>query len=180
MFLYLCSVKRIEYIMPIDSMRGNITGRNAEKISYNGLSGYDVTSGVVEATNYTPKLIAQLRNRGTRAAVRIFQVRTRTSVNAQNRFGMAVCGGAMSILGAIIYGQLNANITLRNALKSACPANFTLRQWLYPYINGMLSGGESSITVSQIRIDNPWKVANPNVIIPTATKNKFNSILSQL
>ena len=163
--------------MPIDCMRGNITGRNAEKISYDGVAGYYVTSGVVEATNYTPKLIAQVRNRGTRDAIRIFQVRTRTSVNANNRTNVAICGGAMAILGALLYGS---NMALANTLKSACPAKMTLRQWLYQPLYNMLSGGESSITVAQIRIDNPWKVANPNVVISTAAKNKFNSILSQL
>ena len=177
-FLYLCSVKRIEYISPIDYMRGNLSGR--QLIKYDGADAYSIADGeVVAADGYQPRLIAQVKRLYTSKKLRIFQVRTRTSVNMTNamRVNMAVMGGAGAIFAAIVSDK-TAQIYIDCV--NACPQGKTLRAFIIPALRAGLAAKVSTITIAgNVCVTNPWVSTDPQTVnISPSIKSKFNNVLS--
>lgn len=170
--------KGIEYIMPVDYMRGNLSGRQSLEYTEQGGTGYDVPDGSRDAaTNYEPRLIAlhtDLPNRRRN----YFQVRTRTTVNMTTgvRKTQAVMGGAGAIYAALVSDK-SSSIYLQCA--AAKPRMITLRQFVLPPVMAALAAKESSATIANgLTIDNPWLVASPNVPVSAANISKFASVLA--
>lgn len=147
--------KKIDYIMPINWIRGNISG--AQSITYDGVRAYELsTTDKVSADYYRPTLVAKYM--GARDK-RYYQVRTVSSVHlsAAYRKNLAVMGGAGAIYAAMVNNGSNAQ-----------------RYIAMPALMDMLRNGDTSAQVAGTSIDNPWKVQNPNVPISPAILTKFN------
>ena len=95
--MYLCSVKRIEYIMPVAWLSGNISGR--QELKYDGVGAYETTQPTA-ASNYAPRLVACAPDRRRN----YFCVRTKYTANITNRsrLNLATMGGAGAIYSAIV------------------------------------------------------------------------------
>ena len=177
---YLCSVKRIEYIAPIEYICGNISGRQQLTYTSGGGSGYDAPSGVkTSALDYSPRMIARIRHINGRYLCKYFQVRTRTSVNmtAAYRRNLAIMGGAGALFASLVNHK---SAQIYNDCVSACPANISLRAFVVPLIRSGLSAKSAHIQISDaVYIVNPW-VSNdtPNVPVSAAIIDKFSSELS--
>lgn len=151
--------KKIDYIMPVNWIRGSISG--AQDITYDGVRAYELTTtDKVSADYYRPTLVAKYM--GARDK-RYYQVRTKSSVHlsAAYRKNLAVMGGAGAIYAAMVNNGSNAQ---------RCVA--------MPILMDMLRNGYTSTLIQGASIDNPWKVQNPNVSISPAILTKFNDILS--
>lgn len=177
---YLCTVKRIEYIAPIEYICGNISGRQQLTYTAGGGGGYDAPSGVkTSALDYSPRMIARIRYINGRYLCKYFQVRTRTSVNmtAAYRLNLAIMGGAGALFASLVN---NKSAQIYNDCVSVCPANITLRAFVVPLLRSGLAAKSAHIQISgDIYIVNPWvSDESPNVNVSSAIINKFSSELS--
>lgn len=175
--LYLCSVKRIEYIMPIDYIRGNISGR--QELKYSGGDAYALPANSrVSADSYQPRMIARVMWQ-KRQRVKYFQVRTRTTINmsAATRLNMALMGGTGALVGSLMSDKTSA---IYQSCLSLVPKGKTLRGFISPIIRAGLAAKEQSFVIgSGVEIVNPWvSSATPNVPVTQDIIDKFASELS--
>lgn len=93
--------KRIEFIAPVEAMRGNLSGRQTLEYPTNDNQAYDAPEGKHYATNYQPRYIGAKR---ASDSLKYFAVRTKNAINktAASTQAMAVLGGGGAIVGAIL------------------------------------------------------------------------------
>lgn len=182
LILYLCGMKRIAYIAPIDYIRGSISGR--QSLNYNGGSAYSIPAGQsVTADTYTPRLVAQVYRMYSPRMLRVFQVRTRTTVNmtARHKLNIAVLGGAGAIYASLVNhsdAQIYADIVA--AKDAANIKGLTLRQFVMPLVMQGLRIKSARIDIATgIYIVNPWiSEESPNVPVSASILDKFRLVLS--
>lgn len=111
-------MKRIEFIAPVEAVRGNLSGRQDLRYAENNNKAYESPAGSVNyARNYTPRYIgAKIAASGAK----IFSVRTKNAVNMSPKAikAMALLGGTGAIVGAIL------------AAKTGTPYANAYAQWL--------------------------------------------------
>lgn len=169
-------MKRIEYLAPIDFMSGNLSGRQDLTYTENDTRAYDIPVGQsVAANDYTPRIIGNFIAKSNR---RYFMVRTRSTVNATATYrrNLAISGGTYAVFYAI--GREN---TIYNACVQAWKANSagkTLRKYMCDILRAALAAKIATIEIGSARIDNPWKVSNPNILVAQAIIDKFAEYLS--
>lgn len=172
-YLYLCSVKRIGYILPIDWMKGNISGR--QDIEYNGNSAYAIEVGnSVSADNYQPRVVAKMMRSG-KTDLRYFQVRTKTTINmtASMQLNMALMGAAGALFASLVSAKESQ---IYSDCMNLLPAGKTFRAFIVPILKEGLRAKDKHITIgSGVYIVNPW-ISNdaPNVPIRPAIIDKFD------
>ena len=165
-------------MVPIDSMSGNISGR--QNLDYGGARAYSIPDGSrVSADNYQPRVIAKVLRPSRPNRVLYFQVRTRTTVNMTDamRHALAVQGGAGALFGSLIR---NKTAAIYGQCVAATPKGCTLRQFVFPLLRAGLSAKSAQITIAgNISIINPWVSSDtPNVPVSQAVLDKFSSELS--
>lgn len=167
--------KRIEYIAPIESVRGSLS--IYEKQSYQSGSGYDVPVGTKEeAVAYIPRLVAKKMRSGRN----FYNVRTRTAVNmtSNNKRNLAAMGGACALFASLISDKSAA---IYNAcVMSAMSSGKTLRAFMIPKLRAALLAKNARISIADgVEIDNPWIYSGePNVPVSNEILTKFASELS--
>lgn len=171
-------MKRIAYVMPVNYLRGNLSGN--QDIMYNNSSAYDLGDGErVSADNYEPRLVAKITGKDVYHLVKYFQIRTRTTINMTNamRTNLALMGGTGAIVGALMRDK-TANI-YKDCVR-ACPKKMTLRAFVSPIIRTGLAIKASTFTIADgVTITNPWIYQGTQTLnIDQNIINKFNSILS--
>lgn len=179
LFLYLCSVKRIAYIPPVDYMRGNVSGR--QEIEYNGSDAYSIPEGsAVSADNYEPRLVTRVLYLNTPVMVKSFMIRTKTTVNmtARMRMNIALMAGVGAIYAAVVSDKTSI---IYNDCVRVCPKNTTLRSFLSPLIRTGLAAKDDKIVISgDIIIFNPWvhEGEEYTVKIPAQIIDKYKDVLA--
>lgn len=171
-------MKRIQYMAPIDWMRGKLSGN--QSLTYDTHSAYDTPTGdVVAADNYQPRLIAKVRGIYTPRKIRYFQVRTRTTVNmtAAAKKNLALMGGVGALFGSLVSDKSSA---IYIAVSALCPKGMTLRAFLAPVIRAALAAKLPDIEIADgVVIVNPWvSTDTPNVPVSQAILDKFADELS--
>lgn len=170
--LYLCSMKRIEYAMPIDCMRGNLSGR--QDLVYDGKRAYSIAVGdEVSADSYQPRIVAKFMKSGRRD-LRYFQVRTNTTINmsASMQLNLALMGGAGALFASLVRSK-------ESQIYSDClglvPAGKTLRAFMIPLLREGLRAKNTHIAIGNgVYIVNPWTTdETPNVPIEQTLIVKF-------
>jgi hypothetical protein len=101
-------MKRIEFIAPVEAVRGNLSGRQDLRYAENNNKAYESPAGSVNyARNYTPRYVgAKIAATGAK----IFSVRTKNAVNMSPKAikAMALLGGTGAIVGAILANKTGA------------------------------------------------------------------------
>ena len=155
--------KIIEFIAPVEAIRGNLSG--AQKLLYaqNDNPAYDGPVGFKNyARNYTPRFIGAKRASDGR---KYFVVRTKTAnhLTAKAKHAMALMGGAGAIVGAILAAKSSAVYTGLLAQWAAIQEmgdTRSFRKFLTDYIMRMLAAKSASITITgpkpSVTIKNPW------------------------
>lgn len=181
-------MKRIEFIAPVEAMRGNLSG--AQKLQYptDNQGAYEGPVGSVNyARNYSPRFVGAKRSSDGR---KYFTVRTKTAnhLTAKSKKAMALMGGTGAIVGAILankssniytqcYAQwlelqnLGSKKTFRKSLSDAVRAGLIAKSAQIPY------AGPRGV----VDIDNPWvneADSGLNVSISQAVLVKFWSELT--
>lgn len=171
-------MKRIQYMAPVDWMRGKLSGN--QLLTYDTHSAYDTPTGdVVAADNYQPRLIAKVKGAFTPRKIRFFQVRTRTSVNmtAAAKRNLALMGGVGALFGSLVSDKSSA---IYVAVSALCPNGMTLRAFLAPILRAALAAKLPQIEIADgVAIVNPWVSRDtPNVPVSQAIFDKFAGELS--
>ena len=156
-------MKRIEFIAPVEAMRGNLSGKQDLRYAENDNKAYDGPLGSVNyARNYSPRFVgAKIAKNGKK----YFTVRTKSASHLTKRAkkAMALLGGTGALYAAIVknkssqlYQQLYAQ-WLR-FVDMGSTNNF--RQSLSGAIREALAASDSLVTYAGpngvIQFKNPW------------------------
>lgn len=178
-------MKRIEFLAPVEAMRGNLSG--SQILTYEGgKKAWDAEDNGA-AENYDNRYIGAKRIKNGK---KFFSLKTKstTSLGANSRLAMAAFGGACSLAKAA--GSVLAILTdlqdiyLSKKQMGLIPANIGFRNWLQTCVYPMLKGKTSSVTITDgvhsVTINNPWIEGGSGtaVTVPADIKTKFNAQLS--
>lgn len=176
-------MKRIEFIAPVEAMRGNLSG--AQKLQYptDNQGAYEGPAGAVNyARNYSPRFIGA---KISKSGKKYFSVRTKTAnhLTVKSKQAMALMGGTGAIVASILRDKTAEIYTnLYGAWVKAQElggSTSTFRQFLSGSIRRMLIQKSATyhVQVGEFGqdIDNPWNTTkpNPNVSISQAILVKF-------
>lgn len=164
-------MKRIEFIAPVEAMRGNLSGNQSLKYAERNNPAWDAPEGVQAARNYTPRYVgAKISATGKKT----FSVRTKAVIGltGKTREAMALLAGS-----AACFLAASKTLTLINILQAAFLAakstdsSLTFRKWLQPIFYGMLASKQNYVQISAVvggststvKIGNPWVAPGPGV-----------------
>lgn len=110
-------MKRIEFIAPVESMRGNLSGAQVLDYRENNNPAYEAPDGDAHALNYQPRFVGAKR---AKDGLKYFAVRTKstTKLNAKTRMAMAILGVVAA---------------MKSALKTLHAADWAKLQQAYAY-----------------------------------------------
>lgn len=160
-------MKRIEFIAPVDSMRGNLSGKQDLVYPTNDNKAYDSPEGSVNyARNYRPSFIGAKRSSD---GLKYFAVKTKSAIHmtTKSKREMALMGGAGAIMAAILrYKDEDLYLKLQLALDYAQVNNLTkaktLRAFLTPIIRKALARKYNYVLQltyavgQEVVVNNPW------------------------
>lgn len=178
-------MKRIEFIAPVESMRGNLSG--AQKLEYptDNLGAYEgPIASVNYARNYSPRFIgAKIAKSGKK----YFSVRLRSAnhLTAKSKKAMALLGGTGAVYAAILKEPaLLTGIQAQYAALTEIGMQKSFRKYVTDVIRNGLIEKRDLFTfagpASLVQVDNPWvKTASSlNIQISQAILVKFWSELA--
>lgn len=176
-------MKRIEFIAPIDSMRGNLGGKQSLVYAPNDNRAFESIDGQLNpALNYEPRLIAAKGKR------RYFCVKTKSTCHLTPRYKntMANLGGVGAVYSALVRNkssQLYQNAYGCYLDEKAAGYDGTFRKYMYGFIKSALDAKNANIDIStanhRVVIDNPFvKTGVSNITINSASLIKFWPILA--
>lgn len=158
-------MKKIEFIAPVEAMRGNLSGNQELTYGENQKSAYEQEVGKTTAANaYSPRFVGAKRSRDGQ---KYFQVRTKTSVGltTKSKHAMALLAGS-----AACFLSASKNLMIITDLQVAFVAakqtdpSLTWRKWLQGLFYEMLANKLQSITIGDdCVINNPWVTGGAGV-----------------
>lgn len=177
-------MRRIEFIAPVEAMRGNLSG--AQKLAYakNDNPAFDAPEGRQYARNYDPRYIgAKISATGKK----IFAVKTKaaTKINAASLLRMALLGGAGALYAAMLNNAtVRANAEAYYELKknSSEVAGRSFRKFWFDELREILATKKARLSLSPLQeptlhvtVDNPWVKTSgePNCPVSNETLVKF-------
>lgn len=159
-------MKRIEFIAPVEAMRGNLSGKQ-DGLVYPQADNkaYESPVGSVNyAKNYRPSFIGAKR---AKDGLKYFSVKTKTAIHltTKSKKQMAVLGGAGACFAAIMANptqSMNVDAAYRYAYGLDRPTE-SLRQWLMKKImkaltlrNAKLFTLQYTAQGAEVSVSNPW------------------------
>lgn len=156
-------MKRIEFIAPVEAMRGNLSGAQDLRYAENDNKAYEGPVGSVNyARNYSPRFIgAKVAKNGRK----YFTVRTKSAnhLTAKAKHAMALLGGTGALVGAILHtksSDVYEGVYAQWLAMQALGSKKTLRQYLSDTIRLGLEAKQKTITFAgpnaPVTIGNPW------------------------
>lgn len=182
-------MKRIEFIAPVEAIRGNLSGNQDLRYAENNNKAFEAPEGRVNyARNYTPRYIGAKR---AKDGHKYFSVRTKNGVNLTPYAlqAMALLGGAGALQQAIL-----ADAARRRAIegqitflvqRGLLPAETTIRQYMFPVIREALQGSLQNVVfqagtgTTPVTVTNPW-FAGYRTDVPTLKLDVFAKFWPQL
>lgn len=159
-------MQRIEFIAPVEAMRGNLSGKQVLQYAENNNPAFEAPVGRQYARNYQPRYVG---NKRAADGAKYFAVKTKsaTLVNSGTKHQMALFGGAGAILGGVAHNAVlraRCEATYELAKKAGQTSARTYRKYMtdilvaqledkVPIITAAVSSGEES---SSFAIQNPW------------------------
>lgn len=172
-------MKRIEFIAPVESMRGNLGSKQNLVYAPNNNRAFDSIEGQKNpALNYESRFI------GAKGKRNYFCVKTKSSVNlTQNsKTAMADFGGIGAVYAAIVRDKSSMTYIKINGIYQKGVdeghIHMSFRKYLSRYIGYMLKNKLDHYTftdgVISASIDNPWvKKGVINIPVPSSIVIKF-------
>lgn len=160
-------MKRIEFIAPVESMRGNLSGNQKLLYAENNNPAFDAPAGRQYARNYQPRFIGAKRSSDN---LKYFAVKTKsaTLVSAASKLNMALTGGAGAIIAAILADKSStAYIMVVDAWEKRTNKSVTLRKFMTDIIRQGLAAKAPDfvfLTTAGAQIANPWNIASQAAI----------------
>lgn len=161
-------MKRIEFIAPVESMRGKLSGEQELLYADNNNPAYEAPNGVQYARNYQPRFIgAKIARNG----LKYFTVKTKsaTKLDAQSRLTMGTLAAVAAIRSAMMkdhasdYAQIVANLTadIVQGIISGTGKR-TIMSLFYEKVADMLQGHKPNVVfdgTTSVTINNPWTLS---------------------
>lgn len=172
--------KRIDFIAPVDAMRGNLSGDQTLEYAQNNNPAYDAPVGLNYARNYQTRYIGAKR---AASGLKYFSVKTKaaTLITNRSKMVMALLGGTGAVRAAIkaLAGDDILNI-YRRAKELGMTDAKTYDKYLYDTIyaaleskNTMISFFATGATPQSVAIRNPWVYTNQTGGVPITIKNSI-------
>lgn len=167
-------MKRIEFIAPVESMRGNLSGSQSLEYADNNNHAYDAPNGVQYARNYQPRFIGAKRGSDN---LKYFAVRTKTATNlkASTRRAMAVVGVTAAIRSALMSAHAADYAKMQQAFnylktKGLLPeTQNTFKKWFDASVKSMLLYKRATWKFTQGRISftlhNPYDIGSADALV---------------
>lgn len=159
-------MKRIEFIAPVEAIRGNLSGRQDLRYALNNNKAFESPAGAINyARNYTPRYVgAKIAASGAK----IFSVRTKNAVNMTTKAikAMALLGGTGALVGSLLAHKSGTPYQQVYALWQYALANvpayagYTFRKFASEFIRPKLEAKAQNITANiasvSVSFKNPW------------------------
>lgn len=154
--------KRIEFIAPVEAVRGNMSGKQELLYPSNNNRAFEAVQDKVNyARNYRPSYIGAKRSSD---GLKFFSVRTKNAVTLTQTAlrNMAVNGASFGITSKILADESLASSLATQWDAAVRQGKFSgnLRQFIFFYVSQMISGYLPSISINFIgltnTIKNPW------------------------
>lgn len=163
-------MKRIEFIAPVESMRGNLSGKQELQYADNNNPAFEAPVGRQYARNYQPRFIGAKRSSDN---LKYFAVKTKaaTLISPASKLNMALTGGVGAIFAAILKAE-TMRARLEYAWKNYFHSTKTFRAFMDTYLRDMLTRKAKAIQIGHdaqgdiITIGNPWNTASTATYIP--------------
>lgn len=155
-------MRRIEFIAPVEAMRGNLSGNQDLKYAEHMNPAFDAPDGRQYAKNYQPRYIGAKR---AASGLKYFNTKTRSASNISDasKLNMALLGGTQAIYAAIIHNaDFYEDVKTCYSWYTEHGVTKTLRQWILERIRQRLAlkaativftGGTGTPTTVAV---NPW------------------------
>lgn len=176
-------MKRIEFIAPVESMRGNLSGNQSLEYAENNNPAYEAPNGVQYARNYQPRFIGAKRGSD---GLKYFTVRTKSATNlrATTRRAMAVVGVTAAIRSALMsahsadYAKMQQAFDYLKAAGQLPEGQDTFKKWFDANVKSMLIYKRATWKFTQASISftlhNPYDIGSADaLVIKQATWVKF-------
>lgn len=158
-------MKRIEFVLPVESMRGNLSGEQNLVYAQNNNPAYEAPNGTQYARNYQGRYIGA---KVSRTGIKYFGVKTKsaTVLNADTRMTMATLAGVAAIRSALMkdhasdYAQITANLVVQVAQGIISgTGKRTVMSLFYETVSNMLKSHADTCTFAgstPVVLKNPW------------------------
>lgn len=180
-------MKRIEFVAPVESMRGNLSGNQVLQYAENNNPAYEAPNGTQYARNYATRYVGAKRSATN---LKYFAVRTKNAatLNAVTRKNMALTGAVASIISRLMTSQSAKWASINSAFNYLKSNNLlpegvkTFRKWVDLNLRNMLKFYQTSWSFTQASIsftvDNPFDITVGDLALPRANWVKFAQSLA--
>lgn len=181
-------MKRIEFIAPVESMRGNLSGNQSLEYARNNNPAYEAPNGVQYARNYQPRFIGAKRGSD---GLKYFAVRTKSATNLKptTRRAMAIVGVTAAIRSALMlahaadYAKMQQAFDYLKAQGRLPESQNTFKKWFDYNVKQMLVYKNATWAFTQASIsftlNNPYNIASSNaLVIKTSIWVKYANIFA--
>lgn len=182
-------MKRIEFLAPVESMRGNLSGNQVLQYAENNNPAYEAPNGTQYARNYATRYIGAKRSSTN---LKYFAVRTKNAatLNAVTRKNMALTGAIAVIISRLMTTQTATWTAVNNAFNYLKNNNLlpegvkTFRKWVDLNLRNMLKFNQQEWSFTQASIDftiyNPFMVNSDDadISLPRSSWVKFAQALA--
>lgn len=182
--------KRIEFVAPVEAMRGNLSGSQELEYAENNNPAYDAPIGRLNyARNYQTRYIGAKRSA---SGLKYFSVKTKNAVNLSSRskMVMALLGGTGAVRAAIKkVGIADITTIYLKAKELGMTSAKNVDQYIYDIVYNTLEAKNPFFFFSapgavpaSVRFRNPWVYTNQDGGVALTLKNsilvKFWSMLA--
>lgn len=158
-------MKRIEFIAPVEAIRGNLSGKQKLVYAENDNPAYEAPIGRQYARNYRPSFIGAKR---ASDGLKYFSVKTKsaTGLTLSSKKAMAVLGGAGAFIAGILRDpsrktalQIQLEYNIQHGLVAA---GTSLRKWMCVKVQECLRFKKANVDfkagagTTEVKVMNPW------------------------
>lgn len=163
-------MKRIEFIAPVASMRGNLGSKQTLQYAENNNPAFDAPTGRQYAKNYEPRFIGAKRSKD---GLNYFSVKTKTAtlIDSASLLRMALLGAAAAWYNTALKSvELNTAMQLFwRSVKHSYPT-YNFRKLMMEMFRKCLQAHEENVAFtvsgSTTLAANPWYVGATGVAVP--------------
>lgn len=142
-------MKRIEFIAPVEAMRGNLSGAQNLVYATKNNPAWDAPEGKNYARNYKPRFIGAKRSA---TGLTYFATKVRSAINnsTKTKVAQAVLG-SMPMLQDGVESNLSINSILYNCYNASKQKaqGYSLRKYFIEKVRNQISRGAATITIME-------------------------------
>lgn len=151
-------MQRIEFISPVEALRGNLSGKQSLMYADNNNPAWDAPEGRQYARNYSPRFIGAKRAKDGKT---YFAVKTKSAVKVSAAFKTQnAILAASSVIANICMENVSIAADLQARYKQTAPEGWSFKRWLMSVIRTGLKNKQhfafSGTTLGALFVGNPY------------------------